>query len=156
MLDLLGGERTELTELEMVRSKPVPFPPEPFAYLGMQATRWSLDRADHRPAAGTCGCAPWTRRAWATTRDVFASVAADEAERRAARPGDDLIGRPDVVMDRAFTVAAPPAAVWPWLVQLGKKRAGWYLRPRSSASCRPGAARCGTSGRPGSGSGRET
>jgi polyketide cyclase/dehydrase/lipid transport protein len=55
------------------------------------------------------------------------SVDADQAERRAARPGDDLIARPDVVMDRAFTVAAPPAAVWPWLVQLGKKRAGWYL-----------------------------
>jgi len=33
-------------------------------------------------------------------------------------------------MDRAFTVSAAPAAVWPWLVQLGKKRAGWYL-PRS-------------------------
>ncbi|MGD0239433.1 MAG: FAD-dependent oxidoreductase [Streptosporangiaceae bacterium] len=48
MLDLLSGERTELTELEMVRSKPVPFPPEPFAYLGVQATRWSLDRADRR------------------------------------------------------------------------------------------------------------
>jgi hypothetical protein len=58
---------------------------------------------------------------------VFASVAADGAERRAARPGDDLIGRADVVMDRAFTVAAAPAVVWPWLVQLGKKRAGWYL-----------------------------
>ena len=48
MLDLLSGERTELTELEMVRSKPAPFPPEPFAYLGVQATRWSLDRADRR------------------------------------------------------------------------------------------------------------
>ncbi len=48
MLDLLSGERTELTELEMVRSKPVPFPPEPLAYLGVQATRWSLDRADQR------------------------------------------------------------------------------------------------------------
>ncbi len=41
--------------------------------------------------------------------------------------GDGIIARPDVVMDRAVTVAAPPAAVWPWLVQLGKKRAGWYL-----------------------------
>jgi glycine/D-amino acid oxidase-like deaminating enzyme len=48
MLDLLSGERTELTGLEMVRSKPVPFPPEPLAYLGVQATRWSLDRADQR------------------------------------------------------------------------------------------------------------
>ena len=46
MLDLLSGERTELTQLEMVRSKPLPFPPEPLAYLGVQATRWSLARAD--------------------------------------------------------------------------------------------------------------
>ena len=48
VLDLLSGERTELTELAMVRSKPVPFPPEPLAYLGVQATRWSLARADGR------------------------------------------------------------------------------------------------------------
>jgi glycine/D-amino acid oxidase-like deaminating enzyme len=48
MLDLLSGEPTELTQLEMVRSKPVPFPPEPFTYLGVQATRWSLARADGR------------------------------------------------------------------------------------------------------------
>jgi glycine/D-amino acid oxidase-like deaminating enzyme len=46
MLDLLGGVPTELTSLDMVRSKPVPFPPEPLAYLGVQATRWSLNRAD--------------------------------------------------------------------------------------------------------------
>jgi glycine/D-amino acid oxidase-like deaminating enzyme len=48
MLDLLSGDRTEITELKMVRSKPVPFPPEPLAYLGVQATRWSLARADRR------------------------------------------------------------------------------------------------------------
>jgi glycine/D-amino acid oxidase-like deaminating enzyme len=48
MLDLLGGSPTELTSLAMVRSKPVPFPPEPLAYLGVQATRWSLARADRR------------------------------------------------------------------------------------------------------------
>jgi glycine/D-amino acid oxidase-like deaminating enzyme len=48
MLDLLSGEQTELTQLAMVRSKPVPFPPEPLAYLGVQATRWSLARADRR------------------------------------------------------------------------------------------------------------
>jgi len=46
MLDLLSGIRTELTELKMVRRKPVPFPPEPLAYLGVQATRWSLASAD--------------------------------------------------------------------------------------------------------------
>lgn len=46
-LDLLDGRPTERTELEMVRSKPLPFPPEPIASAGIQVTRWSLDRADH-------------------------------------------------------------------------------------------------------------
>ena len=46
-LDLLDGRPTERTELEMVRRRPLPFPPEPLASIGIQATRWSLDRADH-------------------------------------------------------------------------------------------------------------
>jgi glycine/D-amino acid oxidase-like deaminating enzyme len=46
LLDLLSGEPTELTELEMVRTKPVPFPPEPVRSAGIQLTRWSLARAD--------------------------------------------------------------------------------------------------------------
>lgn len=46
MLDLLAGERTERTEPTMVRRKPVPFPPEPFAWTGIALTRWSLARAD--------------------------------------------------------------------------------------------------------------
>ena len=47
MLDHLSGRRTPRTELEMVRRKPIPFPPEPLASLGINATRWSLDEADH-------------------------------------------------------------------------------------------------------------
>jgi glycine/D-amino acid oxidase-like deaminating enzyme len=46
-LDLLSGSATPRTELEMVRRKPLPFPPEPLASMGIQATRWSLNRADH-------------------------------------------------------------------------------------------------------------
>ena len=46
MLDLIEGRRTRATSTEFVRSKPVPFPPEPFRFLGIQATRWSLDRED--------------------------------------------------------------------------------------------------------------
>jgi glycine/D-amino acid oxidase-like deaminating enzyme len=46
MLDLLSGEDTELTRLEFVRSKPLPFPPEPIRSVGIQLTRWSLARAD--------------------------------------------------------------------------------------------------------------
>jgi glycine/D-amino acid oxidase-like deaminating enzyme len=46
VLDLLAGRPTERTRLEMVRSKPLPFPPEPFAWAGIELTRRSLARAD--------------------------------------------------------------------------------------------------------------
>jgi len=46
MLDLLTGRPTELTELKMVRSKPVPFPPEPLRTGVIELTRWSIARAD--------------------------------------------------------------------------------------------------------------
>jgi glycine/D-amino acid oxidase-like deaminating enzyme len=46
MLDLLGDCATPLTRLDLVRRRPLPFPPEPLAYLGIQATRWSLAAAD--------------------------------------------------------------------------------------------------------------
>jgi len=48
MLDLLSGEPTERTELEMVRKKPLPFPPEPLATVGIGITVKSLARADRR------------------------------------------------------------------------------------------------------------
>jgi glycine/D-amino acid oxidase-like deaminating enzyme len=46
MLDLLAGEETERTRLRMVRERPVPFPPEPVRFAGVQLTRWSMGRAD--------------------------------------------------------------------------------------------------------------
>jgi glycine/D-amino acid oxidase-like deaminating enzyme len=46
MLDLLDGRRTEATQLDFVRRKPIPFPPEPFRFLGIQATRYSLGVED--------------------------------------------------------------------------------------------------------------
>ena len=48
MLDLLGGTPTERTELAMVRERPLPFPPEPLASLGIRLTDWSMHRADRR------------------------------------------------------------------------------------------------------------
>ncbi len=47
IVDRLEGRVTERTELEMVREVPLPFPPEPAASIGINLTRWSLDRADH-------------------------------------------------------------------------------------------------------------
>ena len=46
VLDLLSGADTPRTRLEMVRTKPVPFPPEPIRWAGIEATRRSLARAD--------------------------------------------------------------------------------------------------------------
>lgn len=65
-----------------------------------------------------------------TLRAALAAVSPTTAEVALARPGDDLVPEPDAVMDRAFTLPAAPETVWPWIVQLGKQRAGWYV-PRS-------------------------
>ncbi len=67
-------------------------------------------------------------------------VTATAAEVARPLPGDDLVPHATTVMDRAFTLPAPPAAVWPWLVQLGKQRAGWYL-PRSVERLVPSSRR---------------
>ena len=46
LLDLLDGRQAERTQLEMVRTKPIPFPPEPLRSIGIQITRWSMEQAD--------------------------------------------------------------------------------------------------------------
>jgi len=47
-LDLLAGRDNERTRLEMVRRPPLPWPPEPLRWLGIQMTRRSIARADER------------------------------------------------------------------------------------------------------------
>ncbi len=47
MLDLLDGKSTPRTRLKMVRSKPVPFPPEPLRSAVINLTRRSLQEADY-------------------------------------------------------------------------------------------------------------
>jgi hypothetical protein len=49
---------------------------------------------------------------------------AEEAGRRL--PGDELLEDADIVATRAITIAAPAAAIWPWLVQMGPGRGGAY------------------------------
>lgn len=58
---------------------------------------------------------------------AFSAIEVTHEERIAARPGDEVVAHPDVVMDRGVTFDAAPDVVWPWLVQLGKWRSGWYL-----------------------------
>ena len=58
---------------------------------------------------------PWQER-WGAT----------EAERVMSLPGDDLVAEPASQVTRAITIAAEPEEVWPWLVQVGADRAGFY------------------------------
>lgn len=48
------------------------------------------------------------------------------AEYAMALPGDAPDRNPALEIQHAVTVNAPPEAVWPWLVQLGQDRAGFY------------------------------
>lgn len=51
-------------------------------------------------------------------------VEPDEAERKL--PGDELVPEAEAVDTRGIDIGAPPDEVWPWLVQMGYGRAGWY------------------------------
>ena len=42
-------------------------------------------------------------------------------------PGDDLVADPEIRIDRATVIRAPVGEIWPWIVQLGKGRASWYM-----------------------------
>jgi hypothetical protein len=51
---------------------------------------------------------------------------ATEEEVSRSLAGDDLVPHSMVETTHAITIHAPAAAVWPWLVQMGYQRAGWY------------------------------
>jgi hypothetical protein len=54
----------------------------------------------------------------------------DPSESERPVPGDELVTAPTEVETRGITIAAPPSRVWPWLVQMGFRRAGWYSYDR--------------------------
>ena len=66
-------------------------------------------------AVGSRLLGPWQQN-WGAT----------EAEAVAVLPGDDLTPGPVEQCTRAITIGAPPEAVWPWLVQMGADRGGFY------------------------------
>jgi hypothetical protein len=54
-------------------------------------------------------------------------------------PGDELMPHAQFIATRAITIDAPPDAVWPWLVQVGCLRAGWYSNDLLDNLGRPSA-----------------
>jgi len=62
---------------------------------------------------------PWQRRWGASDEEVLRKL-----------PGDELVSHPDVKLTRAVTIRAKPADIWPWLVQIGQGRGGYYSYDR--------------------------
>jgi hypothetical protein len=58
---------------------------------------------------------PWHLRWGATNDEVCGPM-----------PGDDLVPKASLNATRAITIDAPPQLVWPWIVQMGYRRAGFY------------------------------
>lgn len=65
--------------------------------------------------------------AGAAIRRLGRRSGATDEELARTLPGDDLVADPVLVCDRAGTLESSPELVWPWLVQLGKHRGGWYF-----------------------------
>jgi hypothetical protein len=61
---------------------------------------------------------------WIRPRVFSWGATRDEASR--PMPGDELCPRPQLNATRAVTIDAPPEEIWPWLVQWGWNRAGFY------------------------------
>ena len=83
----------------------------------MKIARWLA-------VVGAAAGAAWGYLRWARPRHVRWGATDDEVVR--PLPGDELVGRPHWNATRAVTVAATPEQIWPWLVQIGWGRAGWY------------------------------
>jgi hypothetical protein len=64
--------------------------------------------------------------AFVRARTAFRTWGANSSEATRALPGDELVPDADAVDTRGIDIAAPPQDVWPWLVQMGYGRAGWY------------------------------
>lgn len=64
---------------------------------------------------------PWLLRA-----PLFLRWNTTGAELAQRIPGDELIPHPLSQFTHAITIDAPPEKVWPWVIQIGMERGGWY------------------------------
>jgi uncharacterized protein YndB with AHSA1/START domain len=85
-------------------------------------------------AAGVAGVG-----ALALARRELRNVGATCEERLATLPGDEIVPDARSRSTMAVTIDAPPSAVWPWLVQMGCDRAGFYSWDRLDNGGRPSA-----------------
>lgn len=72
---------------------------------------------------------------------AFELCRASSLERRQRLPGDECLAQPGGVITHAITIDAPAESVWPWLIQMGSGRAGWYSFDHIDNGGRPSARR---------------
>ena len=58
---------------------------------------------------------PWMDRWGATDEEITATL-----------PGDELVPQPASFVNRAITIQASPEQIFPWLIQIGAEKGGWY------------------------------
>lgn len=75
----------------------------------------------------------------ALARRRLRNLGATRPERRAVLPGDELLPYAKSASTMAITIDARPSAVWPWLVQMGCDRGGFYSWDRLDNGGRPSA-----------------
>jgi hypothetical protein len=63
---------------------------------------------------------------WLAFRPRLARWGAVREELSIELPGDERVAAPRISSTRSVTIDAPPGGVWPWLVQLGQGRGGFY------------------------------
>ena len=79
--------------------------------IGRAAVRWAL---------------PALLIAYATTHWLGRTYGSTSLEQRAPMSGDGIVAKPQFEVTHGITTDAPPESVWPWLVQMGWHRGGWY------------------------------
>jgi hypothetical protein len=63
---------------------------------------------------------------YATVHRLGQTYGSTSLERQARMPGDGIVSKAQFVITHGITINAPPEIVWPWLVQMGWHRGGWY------------------------------
>ncbi len=68
--------------------------------------------------------------AYAAARRLSRRSGVTDAEYYGSLPGDGVVPHPMIEWTRGTTISAQPGEIWPWLVQMGYGRGGWYTSER--------------------------
>jgi hypothetical protein len=108
----------------------------------------SIFRTETRAVATDAAARAKFRRYWALVspgiwiiRRAMLAPLAEAAEHLWRLEGDDLLGDAHASLTHATLIDAPPRDVWPWLLQMGGQRAGWYSWDRLDNGGEPSADR---------------